>query len=299
MGFKDLGIVLTVAGMVACGSDGPELPIPAAIERDTTTDLQQAFAGARLARPLAVIVTDEIATVVARAEVRWTVLGGLGATVSDSVTTTDGVGRAQVDVTLGGQDGVFTIRAALAADPEKSVLFDVGALPAPRLTEVSPTTFSGGDTIIVRGVLLKDTLPVEIGGARAQLRYVSATGQAMSVVVPECLVPGPVEIRMLFPGGSTDPVMGTVDEPASQLRLSVGEYVSLDPAVVEGCATFPAAGPNGAQYVVIPQATTVVPNMTTQYRLLGDSAVTVVEATAPRAMDVPAALRFHDFLRRQ
>ncbi|MEE8573649.1 MAG: Ig-like domain-containing protein, partial [Gemmatimonadota bacterium] len=299
MRLKDLGIVLTVAGMVACGSDGPELPIPAAIERDTTTDSQVAFAGARLARPLAVIVTDEIANVVARAEVRWTVLGGLGATVSDSVTTTDGVGRAQVDVTLGGQDGVFTIRAALVADPEKSVLFDVGALPAPRLTEVSPTTFSGGDTIIVRGVLLKDTLPVEIGGARAQLRYVSATGQAMSVVVPECLVPGPVEIRMLFPGGSTDPVMGTVDEPASQLRLSVGEYVSLDPAVVEGCATFPAAGPNGAQYVVIPQATTAVPNMTTQYRLLGDSAVTVVEATAPRAMDVPAALRFHDFLRRQ
>jgi hypothetical protein len=296
---KDLGIVVVAAGVVACGSDGPELPIPAAIERDTTTDLQQAFAGARLPRPLAVIVTDDLADVVARAGVRWTVLGGLGATVSDSVTPTAGLGRAEVDVTLGNQDGVFTIRAALVADPEKSVLFDVGALPAPHLTEVSPTIFSGGDTIIVRGVLLKDTLPVEIGGARAQLRFVGASGQAMSVVVPECLVPGPVEIRMLFPGGSTDPVMGTVDESATELRLGIGEYVSLDPAVVEGCAVFPSTRANAAQYVVIPQATVTDPNMTAPYRLLGDSAPTPTAPALPPLLEVPGALRFHDFLRRQ
>jgi hypothetical protein len=292
-------MVLAAAGMVACGSDGPNLPIPSEIQLDGTTNFQQAFAGARLARPLAVVVTDDMAENVARAEVRWTVSGGLGATVSDSVTTTDGIGRAEVDVTLGDQDGVFTIRAALVVDPEQSVLFDVEALPAPRLTEVSPATFSGGDTVVVRGVLLQDTLPVEIGGTLAALRFVDASQQEMSVIVPECLVPGRVQIRMLFPGGSSNAITGTFDAPASQLRLGVGQYVSIDPSVVDGCATFPATGPSGAEYVLVPQATTTVPNMTTQYRLLGDSVLTVVEAAAPPVREVPGALRFHDFLRRQ
>ncbi len=295
---RDLGIALVV-GAVACGGDGPDLPIPSNIEKDSETDAQIAFAGARLARPLAVTVTDELADPVARAEVQWSVIGAVGAALSDSVTTTDGGGRAEVNVTLGNQDGVVTIRAALAVDPQKHVLFDVLARPAPQITELDPTTFSGGDTIVVRGTLLSDTLAVVIGGTRAKIEHVIVIGTAMTVVVPQCLVPGPVEVQVLFPGGSTAPLTGTFDQPAGELQLARGEYVSLDPAVVEGCATFPAAPPDGAQYVIVPQATTTIPNLSVLYRLLGDSVVTVSPASIPPEAEVPLPIRFHDFLRRQ
>lgn len=299
MRFSNLGIVVTVVGLAACGTDGPELPIPSSIDRIAATNEQQAFAGARLPVPLAVAVADDAAKAVARAEVQWSVLGGSPATLSDSATVTDGLGRAEVDVTLGDQTGVVTVRAALGVDAEKQVLFEVEALPAPSLTAVNPTTFSGGDTVIVQGARLSDTLLVEIGGARAQVIDVDASGQDMSVVVPGCLVSGAVEVRVLFPGGSTAPVVGTFDQPASQLRLDVGEYVSLDPVVVEGCAVLPATGANAAQYVIVPQATTAVPNMSVEYRLLGNNVVTVIESATPQEVEAPLALRFHDFLRRQ
>jgi len=290
---------MVLAAAMACGSGGPDLPVPSDIAADAATNGQSGFAGARLAQPLAVVVSASDGRSVARAEVRWTVPSGLGATVSDSVTVADGMGRAEVDVTLGDEAGSFTVRAALVADPDKYVLFAVNAVAAPTLSSVSPTVFSGGDTILLNGTVLTDTLTVEIGGAVASVVQVSGMGQSMSVEVPGCLVPGPVDIRIRFPGGATTPVMGTFDHPADWLWLEVTEYVSLDPVAIEACATFPAAGPSGAEYLIIPQSTTSVPNMSVAYRLSGDSVIKVTVADQPPAMEPALETRFHDFLRRR
>jgi hypothetical protein len=296
---KTLGCVVAILGTVGCGGDGPELPIASSIQRIEATNGQRAFAGARLPVPLAVTVADDAANEVARAEVRWTVLGGTAATPSDSVTVSDGLGRAEVDVTLGDEVGAFTIRAELRVDAEKNVLFEVTAVAAPSLTGLTPSTFSGGDTIIVSGASLSDTLIVDVAGAMARIIDVAADGQEMTVVIPGCLVPGSVDVRVLFPGGSTDPLSGIFEQPASQLSLEVGEYVSLDPATVEDCAILPATGSEAAQYVVVPQATTTVPNMSVEYRLMGDNVVTVAEPSVPREARATLALQFHDFLRGQ
>jgi len=164
---------------------------------------------------------------------------------------------------------------------------------------VSPTVFSGGDTVLLSGTLLVDTLPVEIGGAQAPVIQVSITRESMSVQVPQCLVPGPVDIRIRFPGGATAPVVGTFDQPAAVLLLDATEYLSLDPLAIESCATFPAAGSTGAEYLIIPQSTTSVPNMSVLYRLSGDSVITVTIADQPPAMEPALEARFHDFLRRR
>lgn len=85
------------------------------------------------------------------------------------------------------------------------------------------------------------------------------------------------------------------------VSLSVGEYLSLDPAVASGCVSFSAnAAADTAEYVVVPQSATGVPALTTSFRLAGDP-LTVQVVSASRVAAAPALTvpdRFHDFLRR-
>ncbi|MEE8193476.1 MAG: Ig-like domain-containing protein, partial [Gemmatimonadales bacterium] len=96
-----LGIAATVALAGACGGDDIDLPVPAAISVVDGTDGQLAFAGAPLPAPLTVLVTDAAGVPVPRGEVRWSVTGGAGAGLSDSVTQADASGQAIVWLTLG------------------------------------------------------------------------------------------------------------------------------------------------------------------------------------------------------
>jgi hypothetical protein len=289
---------LVLAAVVACGGDEIDLPIPANIVFDPTTDVQQAFAGARLPRPLAVTVTAADGLPVTRAQVRWTVLGGVGATVADSVTVSDGDGRAEVVVTLGDTPGSYTIRAELVVDPTKTAVFAVGALAAPRLTGVAPATFSSGDTVVVQGTLLSDTLEVEFGATRARVLGASVLGTGISVEVPGCLVPGSVNVRARAPGWTSNVVTGTYQGAAAVLTLAPGDYLSIDPAAVDGCAAFPQASAQGAEYLLVPQSATPIPGVEFGYQLVGDSSIQVTVAIRPAGTEpFDAARQFHDFLR--
>ncbi len=224
-------------------------------------------------------------------------LGGVGATVSDTVTVTDGLGRAEVDVTLGQDEGTYTVRASLVVAAETNALFTVVALGPPRLTDVVPASFSAGDTIVLSGSRLRDTLTVDIGGARAQIVFASALGQDMSVEVPACLRPGTVSIAVRFPGGSSNALTGTYLSAANTLELDVGEYVTIDPSIVDNCTVYPDAGPDGAQYLLVPHAATSVPNVLADYELRGDSVGIVITAGEPPTRAFTTADRFHEFLR--
>jgi len=297
--FRELGIAAAIVGFLGCGTDGPELPVPSQIAVVPETNAQVAFAGARVPRPLAVTVGAEDGSVVPRAQVRWSVVNGSAAMLSDSLTLTDGVGRAEVNVTLGPDAGALTIQAALAVDRRKAVSFSVTALAPPRLTGVVPASFDGGDTIVLRGSMLVDSLPVEVAGSAARVLGLSAVGDELTIEVPACLVPGPVSIAIRFPGGSSNELTGTFVTPANSLQLAVGDYVSIDPLVVENCATFPAAGSSGAEYLFVPQATTGTPNRVADYELRGDSAGTATGPPQATPVSLTAAQRFHAFLRGQ
>jgi hypothetical protein len=294
-----LGSAVAIVGLVSCGGDGPELPVPSQITVVAETNGQIAFAGARVARPLAVTVGTDDGSPVPRAEVRWMVVSGAAATLSDSVTVTDGLGRAEVDVTLGPAQGALTIHATLEVDRRKTASFSVTALEPPRLTEVVPAVFDGGDTIVLRGSLLVDSLPVEVGRSTARVLSMSAANDELTIEVPACLVPGTVSIAIRFPGGSSNELTGTFRAPANGLRLAVGDYVSIDPLVVENCATFPPAGATGAEYLFVPQATTGTPNRVADYELRGDSAGTVTGPPPASPVSLSTAQRFHAFLRGQ
>ncbi|MBE0592972.1 MAG: IPT/TIG domain-containing protein, partial [Gemmatimonadales bacterium] len=245
------------------------------------------------------VVTAADGRPVTGAAVRWTVINDAGATVLDDVTLSDGSGRAEVAVKLGSVSGSFGVRATLEAVPTKIATFSFQVLPAPTLTGVTPATFSGGDQVVLEGTRLSDTLQVDIGGSRATVLSGSVTGFRITVRVPPCLVPGTVDIKLIFAYGESAPITGTYQETTGSLALDPGDHVSLDPSVVAGCASFPAAGPAGAQYVVVPQATAGIPGVSVDYRLGGDPVMPASPSAAPAFAEPTSAERFHDFLRRR
>ncbi len=291
---------LLLAGGVtaaACGGGTEPLPVAASLELVASTNGQTAPAGARLPVALAVLARADGGATVPRARVRWSVTQGAGAVLSDTVTLADGNGRAEVALVLGPTAGEYRVQAQLVTDASVLVALTATATPPPTLASVTPTTFTGGDTLALVGTALAAAAEVEIGGAPALVLSGSAT--ALSVVAPVCLPAGPVEIRARVAGAPSNPVQGTYQAAASPLALAVGEYASIDPAELSGCATFPTAGIGGAEYLLAPQATTGSPGASAQYRLQGDSVVVTLAARATPGTPLPFAARFHDALRAQ
>ncbi len=290
-------LVLTTAVLSqACGG-GVDLPMPTSIEVVAATNGQEGYAGGRLSLPLAVIARAADATIVPRARVQWTVTGGSGAVLSDAVTLADGTGQAQVELTLGPAVGDYAVRAALAVNTGVMVMFTARALDPPLFTEIVPSTFQGGDTISLVGARLSTTLRPEIGGALGTVVRVSAAADTLRAIVPRCLVPGSVNVRLVTDLWQSGMVTGTFQATGGPVTLRVGEYVSLDPVQLNNCATFPDAGVSTVEYLLTPQSVAGVPGASGAYRLRGDSFTTMIPAPQRRAAPPLWADRFHTFLR--
>jgi hypothetical protein len=288
-----LAALLSATG---CGSGGDEGPFADQISKVPETDAQTAATQSRLPVPLAVIVRSNDGQMMSRIKVRWRATPGAG-TVSDSITVSDAQGRAQVDYIVGGTVGPQTVHAELAVNFVKYVTFTVNAGAGPNLASVEPAQFAGGDVVTVQGSGLGAAAVVEVNGAPA--RVASATATSLSVVVPVCLPAGAVTLRARVNGALSNTLSATFVAAATPLRLDVGDYASIDPAQREGCATFPAAGPGGAEYLVAPQAVTSAQGVTAGFRLLGDATAEATVAPAA-ALEAPTAAKaFHDFLRRE
>jgi hypothetical protein len=84
------------------------------------------------------------------------------------------------------------------------------------------------------------------------------------------------------------------------LSLQVGQYRAIDPMPSEGCVLFPAnASPDTAEYLLVPQATTETPDLTSTFKLTGGTpamaAPSVVAALQSAPLSPPQ--RFHQMLR--
>lgn len=289
-----LGVVLG-AGLAGCGGD----PVPRAVMLEVVpaTDEQVGVAGGRLASPLAVMALAEDGSAVARARVQWFVTAGTGATLADSVTLSDGTGRAEVVLTLGPEPGIYQVQARLADRAQAAVGFAALAVAAPKLTGVLPSAFTGGDTVILSGTNLSDTTIVEFAGVRATVVGAQALGRGLAVVVPVCLVPGSVPIVVGLGTARSSPITGTYQASAYTLNLAPGEYFQADASVLEGCAVFPRAGLGGAEYLLAAQAATGTPGLSGDYELRGNLAAAPVPVAGEPAAGLPLKVRFHDQLR--
>jgi hypothetical protein len=261
-------------------------------------DGQQLPGGSRL--PLRVTAQTEDGGAAVRAEVLWFILEepGQGGSLSDSVTLSDGTGVAEVELTLGRTEGVTRVQAVLRAEATQSVEFAVTATRTPSLIAVSPASFAGGDQVVVSGTNLDVATGFDIGGAAATPVTVVGDGSAVTLVVPRCLLPGAVEIGAYAGTAVAPTISGDFTAAAGSVSLGVGSYLSLSPLELEGCATFPAVGASGAEYLLAVQSASGFPGETADYRLRGIGEAPEERGAARRKPARPSpAQRFHDRLR--
>jgi hypothetical protein len=82
------------------------------------------------------------------------------------------------------------------------------------------------------------------------------------------------------------------------VNLAVYQYVSIDPVTDSGCAVFPATTTLAAEYLIVPQLTSGVPNQTAGFRLGGDTILPAPSAPAPeQSAELSPAEQFHTYLR--
>lgn len=290
-------VVPAVAG-VALGCGGDDLVHVERIEKITETDAQSAPAGARLPNPVAVRLLGKDGSPVPRGQVRWVATASGGA-LSDSISVSDFTGRAQVDYVLpSGAPGSFNIEARIATGTTRTTTFVVSSTAAPQITSVTPAQFTGGDVITIQGTNLSASADAQVAGAPA--RATSASATTVTAVVPMCLTPGAVNLRLRVAGAYSNAFPAVYVTTGPTVNLAAGDYALIDPVqLAAGCATFPTAGALGAEYLLAPQVVNGVPGATVGYRLTGDSTVTLVVSPWPDVPEQGAADAFHAFLRRR
>lgn len=291
---RRIGLLAALAA-AGCGGTTGVVP-PATIDLVAASNGQTAPAGGLLPAALAVDVKASDGTPAPRADVRWTVTSGTGAVLSDSVTQSDGDGRAEASLRLGPAAGSYGVRAALKAASGKLVTFTATATAPPVISSVSPSTFTGGDTVAVQGTGFESGAAVEVGG-RPALVLPGGGATSLTAIVPICLVPGSVSVRVVVRTAPSNSVAATFTAATAPVRLAVGEYASIDPTAVTGCARFPAAGLDSAEYLMAPQSVSGLAGDSTTYRLLGDSALASVAMSRRGPASLPFAVTFDNHLR--
>ena len=291
------GLVVSIAAVTGCLTDEDSGPEPAAIAKVAETDAQTAPGRSRL--PLRVTVVSRTGEAVPRVAVRWSITSepAGGGSLSDSVTVTDGVGTAQVRYTLSPVEGTSLVRAELENDLSKAVVFTVTISRTPILTAVTPTSFQGGDQVVAVGTNLTAATSFTVGGIEVQPATASLSDTSVTIRVPPCLAPGPVGFRAHAGNATSDPVFGEYTASAGLISLRVGEFVSLSPAMLQGCATFAGAGPNGAEYLIAPQSVSGTPGESVGYRLTADAPTMPIQREHQGQTRLPHAERFDLYLR--
>jgi len=278
-----------------CGGDEVVVFLPESLEKVAGADAQSALAGGFLPVPLAVTVRTADGSLAPRGMVRWTFITGTGGVLSDSTTMADGAGQAQITVRLGAAPGAYGVRAQLVVKPVRAVEFTATALAPPTLASISPAQFGGGDSIVVTGTGLDTSATLVVSGVPARLLGVTG-GSTLTALAPVCLAPGPVSVGVRIGAAVSNQLPATYQSQAEPIQLAIGDYAAVEPARVAGCALFPPAGSDTAEYLIAPQQVSGAAGDSVSYRLRGDSAALPVFGR-PAVRERPFSLAFHDALR--
>ena len=85
------------------------------------------------------------------------------------------------------------------------------------------------------------------------------------------------------------------------LALQVGQYRAIDPIPTQGCVVFPAnaSATDSAEYLLVPQATTETPDLTSTFKLTGGTPAMAAAMIAAAVQSPPLSppQRFHEMLR--
>ena len=244
-----LGAGFAVCLLGACSSDGPAPGVVYSVTIHGGDD-QSAPAGGELPQPLAVTVTDPGNTPVRGIAVRFRLVTGSGATLSDTIATSGFDGVARVNARLGPAMGAYEFIAFVSGRAADGVPFSAEATAPPTLTSAAPDNFGAGDTITLRGTDFSESLAgneVFVGGLTA--RIVDGTTDSLRIVIPPCVTPGPVPIAVRVGNVTTNALTRTFAATGTLLTLAELEGVTVSGAEVGRCLKLPGGG---ARYLLVP-----------------------------------------------
>jgi hypothetical protein len=227
----------------ACGDDPPPLGGPVLSVTAVEGDAQTAPAGAELAAPITVVVTDSAGLPVRGVTVRFRVAAGRDAQLTDSLAVTDVSGTAGVRLRLGAAGDTVLVDATVRTQREPVARFRAVAGPAATLESVAPATAGAGDTLELRGTGFGGSPRTVLLGAR-EARVVGASGDTLlRAVVPPCLPEGPLAVTVRL-GAAAAMATRPVTVRATAARPVVLE--PLEGMAVAGTDAVPAGAPVGA-----------------------------------------------------
>ena len=224
---RRLAIALILPILAACSDDdgptnGGNEVVAVAIQGG---DNQDGAAGSILALPLQVKVTDAANNPVSGAAVVFRPAAGTGVELSDTIVTSGLDGVAGVTVRVGQQLGEYSIARAFAqGTPADSVTFMAEVTEGPTLTSVVPSDVAAGDTVTLTGTGFNTVSSgnlVLFGSSRALVTASSDT--EIEAVVPPCVSPGTVPVRVEVGSAATSSVDVTYAATAFTLNLAVNE----------------------------------------------------------------------------
>ena len=236
----------------ACHDSSAPSPKTAYLVAVDAGDLQLAPAGSHVAAPLAVRVTDASHAPVKGVPVRFRIVAGAGAQLDDSAAVTDIDGIARVELTV-GPTPLDTVRvfAFVPGQESRGVTLRVIPVSPPSLTSVLPASFGAGDTLLLGGANLGDpattTTEVLFGAVPGRVLGVG-TGGGIQVIVPPCVTPGAVQVRLVVGTAPAVTVAGTYVADAG-IALAPLEGTTIPASSVAGCVNLPG---DGARYLLVP-----------------------------------------------
>jgi PKD repeat protein len=221
--------------------------VPTQIVLVTGND-QEAEAGAPLANPLVVKVTDEAGNPVAGVPVQWTVQGG--GSVSEELTETEDNGQASVTRTLGPAAGPQGAEASVVGLSGSPVRFNhtaraVKTASATTITSDSPDPSVPGEEVTVRFTVTGDgsvptgNLTVTVSGGSATERCSGTVEQGSCVLSLEGL--GDRTLTATYEGdaaftASSDREVHRVNSPPAA-NFDVPECVANQPCAFKDAST--------------------------------------------------------------
>ncbi|HSJ65423.1 MAG TPA: IPT/TIG domain-containing protein [Gemmatimonadaceae bacterium] len=283
MPVRRLAVAVLALLVTACSNDSNGVDNEVVSIAIQGGDNQDGAAGSILALPIQVKITDPANDPVRGVAVIFRPATGTGVTLSDTVVTTGTDGVAGVTVRVGTQLGEYTIaRAFVRGTPSDSVTFRAEVTPGPGLTSVTPTTVQAGDTVTITGTGFNTVAggnEVLFGTARALVT--SSTSTEIRAVVPPCVTPGTVAVRVVVGTAATPSTNVTYTGSAFALNLAVNEGITVSGSLVSDCLVLPG---DGAGYLIVPQFATGVSLPTTGFQV-GNSASPLVSQGAGQTLD--------------
>ena len=287
---------------LACAHDSVLAPPEAAYTLSVAGgDQQRGAAGSVLPQPLSVSVRDASGSPVKDAHVVFQVQRGeaTGSHVLDSIAVTSPAGIATAWLQLGSALDTTVVTAYPAPAIERVVTMRAVATAAPVLTAVSPATFASLDTVTILGTglsLAGAGATIQFGGVPAP-PLPGATDGALRVVVPACLAPGTVAVRLTAGLFQSNSVAGTYLSRTAAVSIAPFQALTVTSAQLADCLTLDG---DGTSYLVVAEYASEGPATLVDWRLgAGGPTAGIVATRAPLrpSGDNPQRRHFEALLR--